>query len=253
MYHDVCTMALENKVTLVILPFHKYMAVDGTMEAVSALRTMNLNVLSYVPCSVGIFVSHGPSSGTQFVATKHLLHRIGVYFLGGADDREALSCVIRMEENTAIGITVVHFRQPLDRWSPGQEDAVDDEIVSQFRHLVSDDDRRLAYIEKVVKDGEDMMEVIKSMSGTFSLLVVGRRYGIESQLTEGLSMWSEYPELGVLGDLLASTDFGANVSTLVIQQQARGKAAVGAPSDSDSALFGGWFNRPDHVSTENAG
>ena len=30
--------------------------------------------------------------------------------------------------------------------------------------------------------------------------------------------WSEYPELGAIGDILASSDFSATVSVLVVQQ-----------------------------------
>jgi hypothetical protein len=39
-------------------------------------------------------------------------------------------------------------------------------------------------------------------------------------LTSGLAVWSsECPELGVLGDMLASAEFASRVSILVIQQQ----------------------------------
>ncbi|CAA6675136.1 unnamed protein product [Spirodela intermedia] len=226
MHDDVCTVALDKKVALVVLPFHKHMAVDGTMEAVSALKMMNLNVLSYAPCSVGILVDHGAATGTHFVPTKHLLHRIVLYFIGGTDDREALACAMRMAENPAIGVTVVRFRAPpMDRRAAGPEEAMDDEMVGRG--------------DRQGRRGHH--RIIRSMSDGFSLLVVGRRHGIDSPLTEGLSMWSEYPELGVLGDLLASTDFGANVSTLVVQQQTR----VGA--DSHAAVNcnrgGGLWNR----------
>ncbi|CAA6661854.1 unnamed protein product [Spirodela intermedia] len=242
MHDDVCTVALDKKVALVVLPFHKHMAVDGTMEAVSALKMMNLNVLSYAPCSVGILVDHGAATGTHFVPTKHLLHRIVLYFIGGTDDREALACAMRMAENPTIGVTVVRFRAPpMDRRAAGPEEAMDDEMVGRFRLRTVEVSTRLAYKEEIVKDGEDTIGIIRSMSDGFSLLVVGRRHGIDSPLTEGLSMWSEYPELGVLGDLLASTDFGANVSTLVVQQQTR----VGA--DSHAAVNcnrgGGLWNR----------
>lgn len=35
----------------------------------------------------------------------------------------------------------------------------------------------------------------------------------------GLGTWSECPELGVVGDMLASPDFGITTSVLVMQQQ----------------------------------
>lgn len=42
---------------------------------------------------------------------------------------------------------------------------------------------------------------------------------MESVQTMGLSEWCEFPELGVVGDLLASTDLSSRVSALVVQQQ----------------------------------
>ncbi|ONM51895.1 Histone acetyltransferase type B catalytic subunit [Zea mays] len=64
------------------------------------------------------------------------------------------------------------------------------------------------------------------MSEKFDLLIVGRRGGEgegdpegSTALTSGLSESSEFPELGVLGDMLASAEFASKVSILVIQQQ----------------------------------
>jgi len=48
---------------------------------------------------------------------------------------------------------------------------------------------------------------------------VGRRYEMDCPQIMGLKQWSEVPELGVLGDLLASPDLHCQTSILVIQQQ----------------------------------
>jgi hypothetical protein len=48
---------------------------------------------------------------------------------------------------------------------------------------------------------------------------VGRKQGINQVLLEGLSKLSENPELGVIGDYVASTDFGSTASVLVVHQQ----------------------------------
>jgi hypothetical protein len=70
-----------------------------------------------------------------------------------------------------------------------------------------------------------MVDVIRNTSPSFNLLVVGRRAeSLESPLTAGISDWSEHLELGIVGDLLTSTDFGCRVSTLVVQQQTRAAA-----------------------------
>nr|XP_029123348.1 cation/H(+) antiporter 15-like [Elaeis guineensis] len=225
MHNDICSLALDKKITLVILPFHRNITIDGTLAtATVALQAVNCNVVRYAPCSVAILIDHGlTAAGTAAPAFGggHSLQRIAVYFLGGADDREALAYAARMAEDPAVGLTVVRI-QPPPEWRCGEEkdELLDDEMLDEFRRERLEEER-VAYREEVAKDGADTVRVIQETSEGFSLLVVGRREGMESPLTEGMSMWSEYPELGVIGDLLASTDFGGRVSTLVVQQQTR--------------------------------
>ncbi|MCD9645901.1 hypothetical protein HAX54_035257 [Datura stramonium] len=49
-------------------------------------------------------------------------------------------------------------------------------------------------------------------------LVLGKHHQ-DSPLLMGLGEWSECPELGVVGDFLASPDVGITASVLVVQQQ----------------------------------
>ncbi|KAI7979458.1 Cation/H(+) antiporter 15 [Camellia lanceoleosa] len=63
------------------------------------------------------------------------------------------------------------------------------------------------------------MAAIRSIDNTlYDLFIVGRGQGMVSPLTAGLTDWSEFPELGAIGDLLASSDFAATMSVLVVQQ-----------------------------------
>lgn len=236
MHNDICSLALDKKVTLVILPFHRNATIDGTLETFNpaGLQVINCNVVRYAPCSVAILVDHGlTAAGTSAPALASScggrpLQRIAVYFLGGADDREALAYAARMAEDPAVRLTVVRIRPPKE-WlcSGGKDGLLDDEMVDEFRRERLEGER-VEYREEVAKDGADTMRVIKETSDGFSLLVVGRREGLESPLTEGMSIWSEYPELGVIGDLLASTDFRGRVSTLVVQQQTRVRSTQAA-------------------------
>ncbi|XP_039137424.1 cation/H(+) antiporter 15-like [Dioscorea cayenensis subsp. rotundata] len=206
--HDyVCTLALDKKATLIILPFHRRITIDGTVEAVaSTVQAVNINVLRYAPCSVGMLVNQGESKGL-------LAEKVVVFFLGGADDREALAYGVRMGMNPRVEVVVVRIR--LQRgWE--MEEKVDDEVVEEFRRK-----GRVEYREEVVRDSSGTAKVIKEMSKEFGLVVVGRREGVVSALTEGLDMWSEYPELGAVGDMLATSDLGGIVATLVVQQQRR--------------------------------
>ena len=76
-----------------------------------------------------------------------------------------------------------------------------------------------------MKDGPDTALVIRSLVTEYDLIIVGRQAGVETPQTSGLLQWSEYPELGVLGDLLASTDAAGKASVFVMQQQRTAKDA----------------------------
>ncbi|KAK3219948.1 hypothetical protein Dsin_013918 [Dipteronia sinensis] len=73
-------------------------------------------------------------------------------------------------------------------------------------------------MHKEVAYGHETAMIIRSIVNDFNLIVVGRDK-LESQQTSGLIEWSEFPELGVLGDLFASVDYSGRCSVLVVQQQ----------------------------------
>lgn len=74
-------------------------------------------------------------------------------------------------------------------------------------------------MEKYVEDGAQMVAELSSMVGSYSLFIVGKGREGPSPLTVGMSDWAECPELGVIGDLLASSDFMLDGSVLVLQQR----------------------------------
>lgn len=74
--------------------------------------------------------------------------------------------------------------------------------------------------EESVTVGEEILARIQHLGMDYDLIMVGRSHGLNSALLEGLLSWSDNPELGVIGDMLASADFSnGRVSVLVIQQQ----------------------------------
>ncbi|XP_072966645.1 cation/H(+) antiporter 15-like isoform X2 [Typha angustifolia] len=223
MHNDVCGLALSRKARIILLPFHKHS--DGAHEAAShAVREFNSSVLRFAPCSVAILVDRTLPSGTTCAHTNSLLQRVAVFFLGGPDDREALAYASRITGCSDISLTAVRIslrEDESDAPSATKDvNAHDEAMIEEFR-LRHIDNERVVYIEKTVADGEGTAAVIRSICEKFDLLIVGRRKGKESLLTSGLSDWSECPELGVIGDMLATTDFGGKVSILVVQQQKR--------------------------------
>ncbi|KAJ7957029.1 Cation/H(+) antiporter like [Quillaja saponaria] len=233
MHEDICNLAEDKRVSFIIIPFHKQQTVDGGMEATNpAFRIVNQNVLANAPCSVGILVDRGLSGSNRLTANQ-VSHHVAVLFFGGPDDREALAYAGRMSDHQGITLIVMRFvpceqaveplRQPSDNpiltveTENQRERQLDEECINDFRMKTVNDDP-IVYVEKVVNNGEDTVAAIRSMDNIHDLYIVGRGQGMISPLTAGLTDWSECPELGAIGDLLASSDFAATVSVLVVQQ-----------------------------------
>ncbi|EEF46053.1 Na(+)/H(+) antiporter, putative [Ricinus communis] len=239
MHEDICNLAEDKRVAFIIIPFHKQQTVDGGMEATNpAFRTVNQNVLANAPCSVGILVDRGLNGSTRLAANQ-LSHHIAVLFFGGPDDREALSYAWRMSEHPGISLTVMRFLPGEDAAQsarqPGgshhnepriltvethdqREKQLDEEYINEFRIHIANDES-VFYTEILVNNGEETVAAIRGMDiNAHDLFIVGRGQGMISPLTAGLTDWSECPELGAIGDLLASSDFAATVSVLVVQQ-----------------------------------
>lgn len=254
MHEDICNVAEDKRVALIIIPFHKQQTVDGGMEATNpAFRTINQNVLANAPCSIGILVDRGLTGSTRLAANQ-IAHHVAVLFFGGPDDREALAYAWRMCEHPGINLTVMRFipgenvietttGDAARRTQSGREiltvstdndreKQADEDYINEFRARTMNDPSVL-YTEKVVNHGEETVAAIRSIDAIHDLFIVGRGQGVISPLTAGLTDWSECPELGAIGDLLASSDFAAAYSVLVLQQyvgiEAIGDAMIGTP------------------------
>ncbi|GAV64138.1 Na_H_Exchanger domain-containing protein, partial [Cephalotus follicularis] len=247
MHEDICNLAEDKRVAFIIIPFHKQQTVDGGMEATNpAFRMVNQNVLANSPCSVGILVDRGLNGSTRLAANQ-VSHHIAVLFFGGPDDREALAYAWRMSEHPGTNLTVMRFIPGEDAAEPAiqpsadpdgpriltvetnneRDRQLDEEYINEFR-MKHPNGESIIYIEKVVNNGEETMAAIRSMDNNYDLFIVGRDQGMISPLTAGLTDWSECPELGAIGDLLASSDFAATVSVLVVQQY------IGTPHEEGS-------------------
>ncbi|XP_050241111.1 cation/H(+) antiporter 15-like [Quercus robur] len=260
MHEDICNLAEDKRVGLIIIPFHKQQTVDGGMEAKNpAYQMVNKKVLANAPCSVGILIDRGLNGSTR-LAAKSVSHHIAVLFFGGPDDREALFYAWRMSEHPGVRVTVLRLIIGEDAIDPAElnsgtrirksehigisykllrffnggdaasepatlaikanqerEKKLDEDLLKKFQIHTSNNES-IMYIEKVVNNGEDTVAAIRSIESSHDLFIVGRGQGMTSPLTAGLTDWSECPELGAIGDLLASSDFASTVSVLVVQQ-----------------------------------
>ncbi|KAJ8761966.1 hypothetical protein K2173_006568 [Erythroxylum novogranatense] len=242
MHEDICSLAEDKHVAFVIIPFHKLPNEDRSLEedGVASFRGVNLNVLANTPCTVGIFIDRGFGAvmdGKSDQTTRQVL----MVFIGGPDDREALSYAWRMAGSRCVRLQVLRFvpgneieetdaqELPLPANDPNrlltttsyvdEQQRLDDAFVSEFR-LKCASEINISYVEKVANSDEDIVSTLQEMDPKSGfepdLYVVGKGGGIISPLTKGLLDWSEFPELGAIGDLLAMSTF-ARGSVLVVQ------------------------------------
>lgn len=229
MQGDICDLALDKFASLILLPFHVQWAEDGKLEGEDfKLRNLNKAVMERAPCSVGILINRGNLSSAVAISTTNSFvasyFNIAMLYFGGGDDREATLLSLRMMSGSAnTTLTVIHFKTVSsddddDDEGDGDCDGADMELLKKVEEEEKGN-RRLRYMQEVVKDGPETALILRSIVNEYDLMVVGRRDGVKSALTSGLSEWSEFPEMGVIGDLLAVADLETRTSVLVLQQQ----------------------------------
>ncbi|MBA0609823.1 hypothetical protein Godav_010758 [Gossypium davidsonii] len=222
MHEDICTMALDKQTSFIILPFHRKWSIDGSLEEENNLvRNLNCTVLDQAPCSVGILIDRGRRQKPMKPSSPSSCS-IGMLFLGGKDDREALMLAKRMARGPRVKLTVTRLIEYQDCSNVVDWDTVlDTEMLKDVKQNngVLGNGYDIKYVEEVLHSGSQTIKLVRSIANDYDLMIVGRHYGVESVLLAGLSEWSEFPELGIVGDLFASMDLNSRVSILVVQQQ----------------------------------
>ncbi|XP_010418828.1 PREDICTED: cation/H(+) antiporter 8-like [Camelina sativa] len=223
MQDDICWLALDKAVSLIILPFHRTWSLDRTSIVSDAemIRFLNFNVLKQAPCSVGILVERHPVNKKQ---DEQQSVKVCVVFVGGRDDREALAFAKRMARQENVTLTVLRLvASGKSKEATGWDQMLD---MVELRELMKSNDsgmvkeeRSTIYMEQEILDGADTSMLLRSMAFDYDLFVVGRTCGENHEATSGIANWCEFEELGVIGDFLASPDFPSKTSVLVVQQQ----------------------------------
>ncbi|RZC48396.1 hypothetical protein C5167_041346 [Papaver somniferum] len=114
MHDDICTLGLDKRTSLIIIPFHHQPAIHTKYQSSNAIRRVNTNVLNKAPCSVGILIDKGATGGKSCNATCPPSN-VTVIFLGGPDDREALAYGARMGDDISLKFTVIRFMHSDER------------------------------------------------------------------------------------------------------------------------------------------
>ncbi|XP_050225140.2 cation/H(+) antiporter 4-like [Mercurialis annua] len=232
MHEDICTLALDKLTSLILIPFHPKFTIHEAAGSENLLRVRNLTrrVLDRTPCSVGIFFDRSKCNHQHIKASTNSFQALCVIFLGGSDDREALALARRMAKNSIASLTVVHLISNTEEddtadWEEKilNADLIEDVIDDVKQSNIDNKESIVTYKEHKVNDGPDTALLVHTLANDYDLFLVGRRDGIESPQTRGLSQWSELPELGILGDFLVSNDLHSEASVLVVQKQKQKK------------------------------
>ncbi|KAJ8531450.1 hypothetical protein K7X08_026884 [Anisodus acutangulus] len=224
MHDEVCTVALERRASLIMIPFHKRFSSNSSCNqkitgSKVGIKTMNDKILQTTPCSVAVIVDRSLVNTSRPILDAWSLYRVAVLFLGGPDDREALALGERMAGKRNISLTI--FRLLLEEAASSDYDTIqktmDNEMVSEARSGMAGN-YRVKYVEKMIRDGTGTAAVMRSMEDEYELIIVGRRHDTQSPLLLGLSDWVEDSELGPVGDMLSLADSQSNSTILVVQQ-----------------------------------
>ncbi|XP_015162652.1 uncharacterized protein [Solanum tuberosum] len=141
------------------------------------------------------------------------------------NDREALSYAERMSGHPSVKMTLIHFTRSGNAYENivgGSERSkvLDSQILNEF-NLQFLHSEQVSYQEAEVKRGADVLEVIKSLGCFYDLVIVGRRHVDLPILLQLAKRDNEDSELGVVGGVLAASEFESETSVLVVQQQTR--------------------------------
>lgn len=219
MDQDICNLALDHLTSMIIIPSGRKWSPDGSYESDDVMiRRVNMSLLDRAPCSIGVLNNRGHRKLTINKRSKGTV-KVGVIFIGGKDDWEAVSIAKWMRQNPSVRLTVIRFLsgQEPDK-SKNWEYLVDNEVLNDLKATYASAEN-FSYTEKIIKGGPAVATAVRMAAEENDLMIVGRDHDDDSLDYSGLVEWMELPELGVIGDLLASKELETRVSVLVVKQQ----------------------------------
>lgn len=236
MHRDICHIAEEKRVAMVILPFHKQWkrenGQDVEIDLGQGWRGVNERVLANAPCSVAFLVDRG--FNTKF-GDDEQVRRVCVLFLGGPDSREALELGGRMADHPSTTITVIKFRGQARPEGEIRVGASSSEAISSSEELDETSfaefkqkwDGTVRFVQKGTNNiGTEALAI--AQSAEYDLIVVGKgRFGWRTVLSEAGNEQVEYEELGQIGGLLASSRPQISASVLVVHHHRPKHASAG--------------------------
>ncbi|KAK9913789.1 hypothetical protein M0R45_037598 [Rubus argutus] len=222
MHETIFRLAQDKLVSLIIIPFHENRQSMVGTDSTGAIRQLNLHLQEFSPCTVGILVDRGLPCRPS---VSYFSYVVALFFIGGPDDREALAYTSRLADNTDVGITV--FRIIVMRTNKTEVDddvetefKLDESLLNEFKLRNTRNDR-LDWHDIEADDGVGVVSAIMNSQGQYDLVMVGRRHFDVSLREEEMTGLLNNPELGVIGDMLASSDFCDGMANVLVMQESR--------------------------------
>ncbi|XP_027337558.1 cation/H(+) antiporter 15-like [Abrus precatorius] len=229
MHDAVCSLAQDKMVPFIVIPFHENDNVDLDGHVSSSVHKMNARFQAHAPCTLGILVDRYSRFGAS--NEPSMFFHVGIFFIGGADDREALALGIRMSERHNTRVTLFRFivmnkrqlgsTELVTREEQEAEETdimLDEGLVDEFKSM-NYRHCNLTWYEITVEDGVEVLDAIHRLEGNYDLVTVGRRHSIESLKDEEMANFIENAEsLGIVGDMLSSTEFCIGVIPVLVIQ-----------------------------------
>ncbi|XP_050126075.1 cation/H(+) antiporter 15-like [Malus sylvestris] len=197
MHEDICNLAEENQATLIIIPFHYDKSLtDGATKSISHLSSLNNNLIANAQCSVGVFVDHGfgksniitesnsdsdnDSGDDNSLGRNH--YHFAMVFIGGTDDRGALTYAWRMAGHPNVRLTVIriNFRKKEVQTSmDDNKDSYDDGILKAMSSTgMEENDPSIKLEEKMLTGWVETLKLINSMESEYDMYIVGEDMAI---------------------------------------------------------------------------
>ncbi|RZC86375.1 hypothetical protein C5167_030453 [Papaver somniferum] len=208
MHTDVAQIAIDKRANMIIIPFLEL--------AQHPIRAANRSILGKAPCSVGILFDHiNGSKPVMDVLAR--CHNVAMIFIGGPDDQEALAYSMKIADTPDLYLTVFRFTHSNSKYGSKKRKKDDEVLINELFGMIMTSGN-IMYKEEEITDCADTAFKIKSMEDTYDFIIVGRRHDNNSPILSGLDEWCVYKELGVIGDLLATSNSHGEFSILVMQQ-----------------------------------
>ncbi|KAJ0046400.1 hypothetical protein Pint_06591 [Pistacia integerrima] len=213
--YAVHLMELIGRAVPLLVPYNNHSQQDDTKTAI--FRNLNIKIQAYAPCTVGIFVDRGLP---HHLSSRRFSYNVVVFFLGGPDDREAMAFVSRMSSQSGFVITVFLIDFKGDYLVGNElETDLDNTAVKEFRTRTINNSS-VGFNEIEAYDSVQVMRAIISIEDKYDLVTVGKRRVANSILEKEMVPWVEQKELGILGDLIASSDFHRGMTSILVIQSA---------------------------------